>query len=171
MALRFLLVSLVAGLGVNMPSGDEFSSWAQSGREWVQARIDGFRGVESNSGIETEREDAEFDLVVDEMAATFVTDLASLDRPKSDILLGADVLEVAEDEIVEAEPVVDRSERVAASNEQAMDDCEAEESTVSPATAESARSSRIASAFQLTKQAADAWMSVLRGDEDGSLGQ
>jgi hypothetical protein len=175
MALRFLLVSLVAGLGVNLPSGDEFSSWASSGREWVQARVDGFRGIESGSDSASEQADTEADLefaaVVDEMASTFAADLASLERPKPAELLATTTLEVAEDEIVEAETVVDRSEPVAAFEELAIDDGEADESTVSADSARSARSSRIASAVQLTKQAADAWLSVLRNDESGSLGQ
>jgi hypothetical protein len=168
MALRFLLVSLVAGLGVNLPSGDELTSWASSGREWVQARIDGFRGIESDSSRETEQADAEFAAVVDEMAGTFSDDLASMDRPSPATQIASVSLEVAEDEIVENEPVDDRPEPVAATVEIATDDEDISEPTVSTG---AARSARIASAVQLTRQAADAWISVLRNDEARDLGQ
>jgi hypothetical protein len=171
MALRFLLVSLVAGLGVNLPCGDELSSWARSGRDWVQARIDGFRGGEADLGLETERADLEFAAVVDEMADSFATDLASLDRPKSVTVLASVSLEVAEDEIVEVEVVDDRPVPVAAFEELAMDEGETAEPTFSTAPTQPIRSSRIVSAILLTKQAADAWLSVLRTDEGGSLGQ
>ena len=40
MALRFLLVSLVAGMGFELPSGQELSAWARAGRDWVE-RADG----------------------------------------------------------------------------------------------------------------------------------
>jgi hypothetical protein len=171
MALRFLLVSLVAGLGIDLPSGDEFSSWARSGQEWVQARLDGFRGVDPDSNFEAEQADSDFAAVVDDMAGNFAADLASLERPRPATMLASVSLEVPEDEIVEGEAVDDRSESLPASEVAAIDDGEAEELTAPAAPARSTRSTRIASAVQLTKQAADAWMSVLRNDEGGPLGQ
>lgn len=164
MALRFLLVSLVAGLGVNLPSGDEFSSWVGSGRAWVQARVDDIRGTGADA--EAWRSDAEFVAIVDDMANTFAADLATLDRPKSDALLAAALLEVAEDELVEAEvvTVVEVREPAATAEVFAIDIDNSEE-------AASTGTSRLASAVELTRQAADAWMNVLRGDGSASLGR
>ena len=39
MALRFLLVSLVAGMGCELPGSDDLASWNRAGRAWVGARM------------------------------------------------------------------------------------------------------------------------------------
>ncbi len=39
MALRCLLVSLVASLGFELPNGQDVTSWTMSGRGWVSARV------------------------------------------------------------------------------------------------------------------------------------
>src|SRR5262249_17052965 len=89
MALRFLLVGLVVGLGVDLPSGEEVSAWVRSGRDWIQARVDGVLGAEVATAPKST--DAEFSAIVDEMAGAFTADLASAERGPA-----FDPIEVAE---------------------------------------------------------------------------
>ena len=77
MALRLLLVGLVIGLGVDLPSGDEIATWARAGSDWVQARIDGAFGPEAVAEA-TPTDDAAFAAIVDEMAGTFASDRAAI---------------------------------------------------------------------------------------------
>lgn len=92
MALRLMLVGLVVGLGVDLPGGEDVASWARSGRDWLQARVDdALGGPEVADGAAS---DAEFAAIVDEMAGTFSADLASLGRPS----------EVGETETAQAAP-------------------------------------------------------------------
>lgn len=39
MALRMVLVSAVAGLGVSLPSGDDLGAWALGAQNWMSARL------------------------------------------------------------------------------------------------------------------------------------
>jgi hypothetical protein len=55
MALRIILMGLVASMGFDVPSGPEFSSWTQSGRAWVHARMVDLTG----SDVEADQPDAE----------------------------------------------------------------------------------------------------------------
>ena len=54
MALRIILMGLVASMGLDAPSGPEFASWTQSGRAWVHARMADLTG----SDVEADQPDA-----------------------------------------------------------------------------------------------------------------
>ncbi len=55
MTLRIMLVGLVASMGLEWPSGPEFSCWTQSGRDWVQSRLADLSGPV----VEADRPEAE----------------------------------------------------------------------------------------------------------------
>src|SRR4051794_7553825 len=96
MALRLLLVGLVIGLGVELPSGDEISSWARAGGDWLQARIVGAFGAEAVAESKP-APDAEFAAIVDRMADSFAADLALADRPATPRRLTFEPIVVPED--------------------------------------------------------------------------
>src|SRR4051812_11644383 len=98
MALRFLLVSLVAGVGVGMPSGRGVSRWGASGRgggggrmgELGSIKLGPEQAEEAVAVAETSPvSDLAFDVVVEGMAADFAADLASVvpDRPAPEVLV------------------------------------------------------------------------------------
>lgn len=62
MALRFVLVSLVAGLGVEWPSGAELARMASGGRAWLASQWDGLSatlaGLATSEGEESGAEGA-----------------------------------------------------------------------------------------------------------------
>ncbi len=97
MALRLLLVGLVIGLGVELPSGDEIASWASSGSAWVQARVDGLLGPEAVAEA-TPSPDAEFAAIVEEMAQSFVA------APRPDAGFAAIIDEMAQSFVAGPEP-------------------------------------------------------------------
>ena len=96
MALRALLVALVACLGLELPDVDELRAWNQAGRDWVSASMAGLASpqgdferslaqdlsAESSQGDRIEavsgRVDLAFEAVVDGMAAGFSADLEAL---------------------------------------------------------------------------------------------
>ena len=49
MALRCLLVGLVASLGFELPSGQEVTSWTRPGRDWVAARTITLADLQANA--------------------------------------------------------------------------------------------------------------------------
>lgn len=159
MALRILLVGLVIGLGVDLPSGAEVAAWARAGDEWVRARLDGVFGAEEVAEAKPSA-DAEFAAVVDEMAGAFTADLAAMERPASRSRLAFEPIVVSDD----PEPGLGFAlNRDAQGRGQDPEPVPAP--TVATASPESATASRLASAVRLTREAASAWMTVLRGAE------
>ncbi len=192
MALRFLLVGLVIGLGVELPSGDEIASWVRAGSDWVQARIDGALGPEALAEAKP-TDDAAFAAIVDEMAGAFASDRAAVvdgkagASPSDDAAFAAIVDEMAgafaSDRALAERPAPPK--RLAFEPIEVPDDPESdlgfalnresqgEGRTPEPAAieiakapaAESTAEGRLASAIRLTREAGAAWANVLRGAE------
>ncbi len=57
MVLRFVLVSLVASLGFELPHTADLSRWIDSSRTWLSAQVDGAKVV-GDDVIEVVEEDA-----------------------------------------------------------------------------------------------------------------
>jgi hypothetical protein len=177
MAVRLLLVGLVIGLGLDLPSGDEVASWAHIGASWVQARVDGMLGAgavaEAQPDPDAEfaaivddmalafaaepKPDLAFSAIVDDMATSFAADLARVAPPKVDPaprrLVAFEPLDVPDDLDVGIAFALNRdSQGVGISPEPPEPEPKA------PGGPE-----RLASAVRLTGQAAAAWMAVLRG--------
>jgi hypothetical protein len=84
MALRVLLVAIVAALGLELPGADEFAGWERSGRDWVTARLADLSSLcfdEAPASEPTDaapdRTDLVFEAVTESMALNFSSDLAS----------------------------------------------------------------------------------------------
>jgi hypothetical protein len=188
MALRFLLVGLVMGLGVDLPSGQEIASWARAGGEWLQARIDGAFGPEAVAeaeaapdaefaaivdqmarefGAEAVAEskanpDTEFAAIVDQMAGSFTADLAMAEGPATPQWPAFEPIEVPDDPTPGLAFALNRASQA----EERIPGPPAPEVATAPITAQDpAASDRLASAVRLTREAASAWMSLIRGAE------
>ena len=158
MALRFLLVGLVIGLGVELPDGDEVVSWARAGGEWLQARIDDAFGADAVAAAET-TSDAEFAAIVDRMAGAFAADLALADRPAASDRLTFEPIAVPDD----PEPGLAFALNRASQGEGVIPEPALPEVVDAPGSLPAA--GRLASAVRLTREAASAWMNVLLGAE------
>jgi hypothetical protein len=130
MALRVLLVAIVAALGLDLPGAEELSGFARSGREWVAARMADLASLcadeapaESTTEAPPARVDFAFEAVAEEMASGFSADLA----------------------LMRSKPPV---EEVLPS--------------VEPQSVQESRLERLSTAVRLTKQAVDAWASVVQ---------
>jgi hypothetical protein len=184
MAIRFLLVSLVAGLGVEPPNATEVAGWAKSGRDWVVARIDDFKGA--CLVAESEQADAEFRGVVSTMADGFTADLAAVEVAKPKVQIAFEPISVPEE--LES-GIAFALNREAQGGGQALAitgppsdlpplvvEIAGPPSELAPVPAlvsqppieEPVRANRIASALSLTRQAALAWMTLLH-DTDSTM--
>jgi hypothetical protein len=177
MAVRLLLVGLVIGLGIDMPSRDEVASWSHIGTAWVQARIDGLLGPEAVAEAQPDpdvgfaaivddmalafaaepKPDRAFSAIVDDMAASFAADLARVAPPKVDPaprrLVAFEPLDVPDDLETGIAFALNRESQGAGITPE----------PIAPEPASPSRPERLASAVRLTGQAAAAWMAVLRG--------
>jgi hypothetical protein len=195
MALRFLLVGLVVGLGIDLPAGAEMAGWVRSSGAWVQARVDGLFGPEPAEAAPAA--DAQFSAIVDGMANDFAADLARAEAPKADAAFAAVVDDMASGfarDLARAEPPAPEAPPTADSSFAAVVDdmairfaadadaarrpvavaqeirdaaappkVEAPEAPKPAPSVELARPDRLASAVQLTGQAAAAWLAVFQG--------
>jgi hypothetical protein len=134
MALRVVLVALVAALGLELPRAEEFASWSRSGRAWVDDRLAELASLSARpepAGSTPEaapiRVDLAFEAATEAMASEFVSDLATI-APKP----------TADASLVSAEPPTEPG----------------------PLAGDS-RIERITEAVRLTRQAVDAWSSVI----------
>ena len=177
MALRFLLVSLVAGMGFELPSGGDVATWTRAGRDWVDARmgdlsslkaearlafagaVDCEREVEpaaSPVDVAPTREDLAFEAIVEKMASDFKADLATIEEPKpvdEALVIVEPFREMPPAALTDPEPAVPAPVEVAGARPE----------VVAPATVESAsRVERISAAVSLTKQALSAWASLIQ---------
>jgi hypothetical protein len=188
MALRFLLVSLVAGMGLELPSGQELSSWTRAGREWAGARMVDLSSirVEAERALlgSTDCERAEviagpaeavevgpstadlaFDVVVEGMASTFAADLAAIraDRPES----------IATPDAIADQPPGEEPPMLAwVDPEPELASFPASVETRPAAVAEppicpiATRVDRLSVAVRLTRQAVIAWASLIEGSSE-----
>lgn len=164
MALRLLLVSLVIGLGIDLPGGEEISSWARAGSDWVQSRLDDVLG--SEAVVESKpSEDSDFVAIVDEMASTFSADLARTERPLSRAQIVAEPIEVPEDMEPGIAYALNRASQGEGLTPEIITLGTPEAPTQKPEAVTMVRPSRVASAVSLTRQAVSAWWIVLRGAE------
>ena len=158
MLIRFLLVSIVAGLGFEPPSACDVSDWSRSGRDWVLARIDDFKGARLVA--ERDRADAEFDATVTGMANDFTADLAALDRPKVKAQITFEPIAVPDGLDLDVAACMNRDSQGEGQVVSIVEAAKVPEIT-SSADDEPGRATRLASAVRLTRQAALAWMTVL----------
>lgn len=162
MGLRFLLVVVVFGLGVDLPSGEALSSWARAGSDWVQSRLNDVLDREALAEAKPP-EDSDFEAIVDGMANAFAIDLATAEHPLSRPVVLAEAIEAPED----VEPGIAYALNRGSQGEGLSPEIVPTEASKGPESqmVGAARASQIASAVRLTRQAASAWWIVVRGTE------
>lgn len=69
MALRLILVSLVASMGFELPSSHDVESWGRSGRVWVAARVSELSTLSTWQDLAGPEDAAEVEAVEDRVAA------------------------------------------------------------------------------------------------------
>jgi len=172
MALRFLLVSLVAGMGFEMPNGTDVETWTRPGRDWVEARVADIAGlrtraerafagaddrepvaeaVSSLAGAEAPlaASDLAFEVVSEGMAADFAVDLALTRSEEPPAPAVADAAMLAD---LDGPAALPSGESVAA--------LLAAEDAPAPS-----RSSRLFNAVRLTREAVHAWAILVQPAE------
>ncbi len=186
MVLRMMLVSLVASLGFELPSGRDATAWVQSGRNWVDARIGDFAefraaGERAFVGI-TEADGpgelakpaisdpaptlkASADLAFEAVAETMVADFAADRLAQREIVAAPVVVSVAAiPETVEPTPTaLPSGEEFVASVESAPDAVAASPEIVADGGEACATAERLSSAVRLTRQAVQAWAELIQG--------
>ncbi len=87
MAVRFVLVAMVAGLGADWPTAADVSTWADSGRSWWTVRVAEFQARAADAArdsrlAESKAADDAFDATLAAMTAEFAADaLATRTQP------------------------------------------------------------------------------------------
>jgi hypothetical protein len=149
MALRVLLVALVAAMGLELPDSAKLASWTNSARGWVAARmaeLPSFEGDETPAASTAEavpgRADLVFEAVSEAMASGFAADLASMKSKPT-----------VETALASVEPEGEPTPEVAAAP-----------------TAQAPPIERISEAVRLTRQAVDAWASLIQPTADRPAG-
>jgi hypothetical protein len=184
MALRFVLVGLVASLGFEMPGGPDVSSWARTGRDWFNARMAEVTSLRSeaeralalaadcersddqapapNAEVAPTRLDLTFDAVVDGMARDFSADQASIEvaRPVEEAIAAVDPTDgptVEMPEVACLDPTADEDgvDTLAEAGPEP-------EPATAPATEVVSRVERISTAVRLTRRAMEAWASLIQ---------
>ena len=189
MALRLVLVSAVAGLGLSLPSGDDLNVWALRARNWMNARLAEWdppivnkegefvfaaeaaeptpteptptqATAPPSSAVRAETIDSVFDVVQNEIVASLVADLAPVE-PAPTALLAETETKAAPVEAPEFDPM------------EVGDDLypglafalnrEAEGIVLAPPAPAASRSEQWAQAIRLTREAAYAWANLLHG--------
>ena len=182
MALRFLLVSLVAGMGCELPSQTDVAAWARTGREWVDARVGdtarlkveaelalaGLRGRlrarsptpvaprPTSVEVPSTRDDLAFEAVVEKMASDFAADLAAIEESKPEdeaVVVVEPFREMPPAAWTDPEPAAPAFEEVAEAPA---------EVSAPPRETPASRSEKISAAVRLTKQALGAWASLIQ---------
>ncbi len=188
MALRMMLVSLVACMGLEIPNQGDFTSWAQSGREWIASGL-----ADPEPTIEVTRppavaartradDDRNFEAISEEMAASFAAELVAsraeetgpADAPAMTRAPEPTSVGLPEgEEIASLTAPADEAIAVASDDEPtdtlsgadeaiavASDDEPAD--TLSGADEAPSRDDRLSSAVRLTREAARAWGAVMQ---------
>ncbi len=164
MTLRVLLVALVAALGLDLPGSEELAAWKRSGREWVAARMADLSSLrieaepapagspdrstcdalaaDSTAGAGSGRVDLAFEAAVEEMASGFSADLGSM-KSRPPVGVASALVEPR------TEPEADPAPSVAGDP-----------------IAQDSRLEKISTAVRLTRQAVDAWASLIQPTSD-----
>ena len=164
MALRVLLVGLVAGMGCELPGGDDLAAWNRAGRAWVEARMADLAAIRCELGAapaalaEAEpvepaaipTSDLAFEVVVEGMVSGFAADLAGSPEPDAAIVLAPEP---------EPIPTVEPTSLAWVDPEPAPAPF-IEEPAPTPAPG---RAHQFASAVRLTGEALSAWASLIEG--------
>jgi hypothetical protein len=196
MTLRIMLVGLVASMGFELPSGGDLSSWTQSGREWVNARMADLTGsvVEADclgSGstgcLQAESpdsigpsvvaepakaaDDAAFDAVSEAMVAEFVADtmpMAEMPSPIEDdpATVGVEAPPVGLPDGEELAAQVAPASDVEPADAFESDDMPADATTETEEAEDASRADRVSSALRVTGEAVRAWVSLIRVSTD-----
>ena len=170
MALRVLLVGLVASLGLELPTGQDVSSWARAGRAWVDARVVEVSGLApeseksragatdvgcqgstpSTTEMASSRADLIFEAAVEQMASEFAVDLALMEEaaPAEEVIVVVERFE----EMPPAWPTGPEVEPESSS---------APSPVAVPSAGAASTASKFSVAVRLTKQAVDAWASLI----------
>jgi hypothetical protein len=195
MALRVLLVAIVAALGLELPGADELVGWERSGREWVAARLADLSTLRLDEALASEpteaapdRADLVFEAVTDSMASDFASDLASIgSKPPDEGILAsigpqagpasstqpdrADLVFEVVAESMASDFASDLASIGSKPSDQgilaSVEPQAGPASAVAPAVAEASSPQestlhRLSTAVRLTKQAVDAWVSVIQ---------
>jgi hypothetical protein len=184
MALRFLLVGLVASLGFEMPTARDVESWTRTGRSWVEARLADANSLKLEvaraldrapdcerleeptlapapvAEVASIREDLTFEVVVDGMAKDFVADLASIKEPgpvDEALAVVEPFREMQEATPTPSRPEVPAIETVVAARPEPVEG-PAPVPTPPPTTS---RIEKISTALRLTRQAMSAWAALV----------
>jgi hypothetical protein len=143
MALRVLLLGLVACLGLDLPSVETLEGWKETGRGWVTARMADLSSLRALAGLDEDividppaetassRVDLAFEAALEGMTSGFSADLAS-----------ARLATPVEEKVAAVEPEPDPASEVEAEPASRLD--------------------RISTAVRLTRQAVDAWASLIQ---------
>lgn len=197
MALRCLLVSLVASLGFELPSNQDVTSWTVSGRNWVsacsvdlsplQAEASGWLGsndptmkpkteeiaateaapavlAEAKTEQSASPADLAFDSIGEGMALEFGSDL---EATRAEVATVAPSIEAAPEMVATvSEPTQPEDELLTLAFPAPSASLTDEETTDQDETT-SARADRLSSAVRLTREAVQAWASVIQtvGDD------
>ncbi|WP_435007395.1 hypothetical protein P12x_004706 [Tundrisphaera lichenicola] len=181
MALRFLLVSLVASMGLDLPGAPELAGWARAGRDWAEARMVEFSAYRADAGrfflaspvmgaeaeddgLAPETADLAFDVVVEGMASNFAAELLADRRDQKFNEMGSDVFAKSVVPDIPTAKVVSGPAPESASVTAPSPSVE-----VPSATPKVSRGARISSAVELTRQAMSAWVSLIVDSSAGSM--
>ncbi len=196
MALRCLLVSLVASLGFELPSNQDVTSWTVLGRNWVsgravdlsalQAEASGWLGLgdptikpsperptptdpeqEAAAASTTGPDDLAFESIGEGMALAFASDL---ETARDGDATPAPVSAPAPAELVaaaEPQPMPDLDPMALAFPAPSADSTD--EEVVEPTDPSMIRADRLASAFRLTREAVQAWATLVQPVSEDSV--
>ena len=170
MGLRIMLLGLVVGMGVELPSADRFESWASQGRQFatsvwteVQALRNGTEASPEAAKIEARqlaaKADRTFDAAMDAVATEIAADLALIAKANDPVR--NEIAEI-DAEGVEAPTTVDvASDAEFPDGPDAMDVAALDEVS-EPDADRGEDEERLTSAVRLTRDAVGAWIDLLK---------
>ena len=169
MALRMMLVSLVACMGLEIPNQGDFTSWAQSGREWIASGL-----ADPEPTIEVTRppavaartradDDRNFEAISEAMAASFAAELVA-SRAEETGPADAPAMTRAPEPTSVGLPEGEEIASLTAPADEAIAVASDDEptDTLSGADEAPSRDDRLSSAVRLTREAARAWGAVMQ---------
>ncbi len=197
MALRCLLVGLVASLGFELPSDQDVTSWTVSGRNWVSARTVDLSALQAEASGWLRLNDPTTNPKTGEIAATCVSPAVAVEATTETAISPADLafdsigegmslafatdLETARSEEATATPILEaKPEMVATSEPQIQPELDQmtlafpapsaelfDEEGIDQDDTPAIRAERLSSAVRLTREAVQAWASVIEtvGDD------
>ncbi len=176
MALRLFLVSMVAGMGLSLPTARDLEEWNRKGRAvWVAGlqQWDAMMPTGSRAFAEETRpaplvivtqvpdeptidliplaEDIQFEAIVEVMASRFSEDLQLLVAAINPELIA----------VVAEAPELELPSDVFAMDQEAALSSTSQADQITPSPTEPARTERVLQAVRLTKEAISAWVGVL----------